>query len=209
MNFAIAIVDIDPIGSNFYGPPSGNKGKIKLESALAPKTLTGGTSMWKCIGTISISLLFIVLYSCQLRDRSGQPLLDGSEIEVLSSDIAQMQFQDLPVPADFTIQKKSYGSSVGTFRMGELNYVGTSPTTKVVDYLSSRLPLHGWSLMEKSQDEGQKVNLVYRKGNTRAAYTIWREDFEASDAQQGYRPAAARIKEVTKIMISLSTGRTI
>lgn len=84
------------------------------------------------------------------------------------------QFADIPVPANFRVQKdrlESYVAEVGTWRSGKLLYRGQGRPLDAVAYFEERLPQHGWRLADRGTSADQAF-LEFMKGDSKARLDI-------------------------------------
>lgn len=152
-----------------------------------------------------LPLLAVALFPACTGYYKGKPLMTGEEVGVLSAGIAQMQFSDLPIPASFKLQTRdleSFGTQVGTFRLGHLVYHGQLSSTEAADYLAARLPEHGWKQISVAGGENGAKNMVFQKGPQTTNVSISRLA-EASGNRENY-PGQSTF--FTKLQIDVKTG---
>lgn len=134
----------------------------------------------------------------------GKPLMTGEEVDVVSAGIAQTQFSDLPVPASFELQTRdleSFGTQVGTFRLGHLIYHGEESPAATLDYLSARLPEHGWKIASMETALNGAIRAIFQKGPQTASFSISREEIANRQSTQGNSSV------FTKLLIDIKTGK--
>lgn len=152
----------------------------------------------------------LVLFACKgpIYGPDRKPLMTGEEIRVLTAGISQTQFSDLPVPTSFELQRRnleSFGTQVGTFRLGRLLYFGTLAPEAVEQYLAQRLPEHGWKQSGREAGPDGDLALFYTKGPSTATYRI--------STVRGAKPGSYGLNSptnmdvFTKLLIDLRTGQ--
>lgn len=93
-----------------------------------------------------------------------------------NTEIGRLQFDDVPVPAGFTLRTErleSFSFERGSFRIGELLYDGPTPSAAVASYYRDRLGQHGWSVEEEGPIE-KGTRIFATKGRSQATIAITR-----------------------------------
>ncbi|MDR1612808.1 MAG: hypothetical protein LBT97_08490 [Planctomycetota bacterium] len=102
-----------------------------------------------------------------------EPYADGGNREVpfhpgeRQGDVTlyrDLQFEDLPVPAEYTIVgDKSHSFQGSRFRTGVFHYAGPLDWRSAIDFYRSQTPLSSWELVNSESGSGFRL-MRYRKG---------------------------------------------
>ena len=93
--------------------------------------------------------------------------------------VRPIQFTDVVVPDGMTLRdrhEESFTIEVGSWRVGHLEYGGTSPVNAVTGYVLQRMPQHAWELIGDQAPNGQRRTLRFARGQYVAQYTIERRE---------------------------------
>lgn len=159
----------------------------------------------KVTRALSLIAAVCVLSSCT-GYLHGKPVLTGEEIDVLNAGIAQTQFSDIPVPVGFELQQRnveSFGTQVGSFRIGHLIYHGEVAPAEAAGYLATRLPEHGWKEASREDSPTGTIRMTFRKGPQTAELSIAREEGESGYRQQSKTNSTF----FTKLLIDIKTQK--
>jgi hypothetical protein len=93
-----------------------------------------------------------------------------------SGDISvrrNIQFQDIPVPLGFVLQREDTFSFKGkTFRFGRFHYRGVWSLRKTSEFYRDQMPLSGWEFVDAEAPERFIVVQVWGKGRERCRLEI-------------------------------------
>jgi len=95
-------------------------------------------TIWAVIAVTAITLAGLA--GCKKGDQPA-----GAPPVAFSKDVS---FEDIPVPAGFTLKRKvSYSFQNDVTRVGRLVYEGRSSVNNVLAFYQQQMPLHGWQEM--------------------------------------------------------------
>ncbi|MDD5556604.1 MAG: hypothetical protein PHN82_05045 [bacterium] len=94
----------------------------------------------QCLLAITVAAAVGCVSGCRKADQPG-----GVPSVQFSTDVS---FEDIPVPAGFTLKRKdSYSFQNDMVRVGRLVYTGRSGVNNVLAFYQQQMPLHGWQEM--------------------------------------------------------------
>ncbi|GEM_PF-5951322 len=118
---------------------------------------------------------------CSLYPDSSET--EGDAREVVAAREKDRQFQDIPVPKNFSYREESFGFQHGKFRCCNLLYSGSLDVGSTTEFMSRQMKQAGWELVERSLENGRNIMIFgkdtsYAKNGERCTVTIQRRPSE-------------------------------
>lgn len=118
------------------------------------------------IASIGLAVLAAVMTGCATQDAADA-----------DHGVAAIQFSDIPVPEGLrlsTSRHQSHSYEVGAFRFGDFVYTGFTEPESAVNYMTDRMPFHGWELRD-ARVGASSTELVFWRRPYEATCRIWQD----------------------------------
>ncbi len=127
---------------------------------------------------IYLILLFMIFsIGCSLNQSTVNQTPETPE---QPQQIANLTFEDLPVPTSMTIDRKnSFVYETANYRTGVLYYNGNMSVVEVANFYKSEMPKYNWDLVN-SIEYRDGAQLIYEKPNWIVVIRIKRNTFNSS-----------------------------